>query len=119
MKICDECKKEFDDNTTFYQGYCKSCYAKIWDSGFESTSDHAYKIGFDELVQDLDEPNKSEEAAKELVNQWNPEWKCSKCNKIIIENDSQLKQEDKVKKILQKCECGGQVVPTPPKKYFH
>ena len=51
---CDDCGCEMED--TGYQGYCYTCYEKKWDSGIESTSDHAYKLGFDDLVQKLDGP---------------------------------------------------------------
>ena len=41
-----KCEKCGDEEKTLYHGYCYSCYEAIWDRGFESTSEHAYDIGF-------------------------------------------------------------------------
>ena len=110
-----------------YNGYCNECYGEIWDAGFESTSEHAYEVGFHDLVDKLDqECNKKMKCALgEIIAEWGPlEWKCGKCEKAIITKaeSSKLKMAEKIEKLCGACQhCGikGHVEPTSPDKFFH
>lgn len=123
---CDECGCKMEDEGC--QGYCDSCYGKKWDAGFESTSDHAYKLGFDELVETLDGPwtEESKDAAREIMVEWGPlEWKCEKCGKVRLEKEGASRMKisgSKVEFLCKPCPgCGvdGHVEPVPPDRYFH
>lgn len=122
MERCPECGKEFKKG---YHGYCKECYAKIWDSSFDSTSDNAYKVGFDELVKNLDSDDVSEKenSMKEIISEWGPlEWRCPECNAVRInrEDSAKLSADDKINILSKECSCGsGRARPIYPKKYFH
>ena len=122
---CDKCGDPMDD--AGYSGYCSDCYGKIWDAGFESTSEHAYEIGFNDLVKDLKDPSskKAEKAIKELEGEWGPlAWFCKKCKaeRITKEKSSDLTYGETIELLRKPCPgCGivGHFKPEPPDKYFH
>jgi hypothetical protein len=45
-KKCEKCGDALDGNGI--QGYCSTCYEKIWDNGFESTTQHAEELADEE-----------------------------------------------------------------------
>ena len=82
---CEKCGDVMKDKG--YSGYCHECYSEIWDSGFESTSEHAYEIGFYQLVDRLKGPctEKAKKAIGEIMGEWGPlQWNCRKCKSILI-----------------------------------
>ena len=112
MEECCECGKEMIKG---YQGYCRTCYGKIWDSGFDSTSDHAYKIGFDELARELGRPCTDDvrKAIKDILSDWpDLEWRCAKCDAVWSAKGGMTELE----KLCGDCpDCGaGYAKPTPP-----
>ena len=65
-----------------YQGYCKKCYSEIWDSGFQSTSEHAYQIGHGELNRKI--AGQLDDSFGQTINQIKSDfeterWECTKC----------------------------------------
>ncbi|MBD3318702.1 hypothetical protein GF342_02215 [Candidatus Woesearchaeota archaeon] len=121
-KKCEECGVEED---SLIQGYCTSCYAKKWDEGFESTSEHAYEIGYADDMAQLKGVlgPKAEEALRDIFFTWGVgEWKCGKCGAARVKKGEELTFDQAKGKILGPCpKCGvvGYLVRTPPKKYFH
>lgn len=101
---CENC-----DGEAKYHGYCKKCYSEIWDNGFSSTSDHAYKIGFDELAEDVkgDVDEKFDKAVKEINPEWEVKWYCLKCG------------AERQPKRCASCGTVGYVKPSRPEKYFN
>lgn len=126
MKKCDTCNHEFDDNETFYSSTCHDCYAKRWDEGFQSTSEHAYEIGFNQLMERLGK--EWEESHKkdiiEVFGDWGiGEWKCTKCGQVRIseEDAEKMKVNEALEKLQSACpECSvkGYLKRKAPKKFF-
>ena len=118
---CAKCGIEVESYS--YGDYCSNCAEEVWDSGFESTSEHAYEIGFHDLVQKLnDGGRRAEKAVGEILGEWGPlTWKCSECGKTIIakEESLQISLEEKLKLLTTRCECGGVIEPVPPDTFFH
>lgn len=51
IKKCTKCRTPLDGNGI--SGYCDNCYGKIWDAGFESTTQHAEEITRKAEIEDM------------------------------------------------------------------
>ena len=121
---CAKCGEEVDSYS--YGDYCSTCANEVWDSGFQSTSEHAYEVGFHDLVNKLDKEcdKKARHAIGEIMGEWDiPDWRCPSCDAIRLGPDDikEMSHEEKMDKICAPCpECGEKKcgVPTAPDKYF-
>ncbi len=120
---CDKCGKEVDSYS--YGDYCSTCADEVWDSGFQSTSEHAYEIGWNDEIKNLkgDWTSKLEKAAHTIWRDYDPvKWKCSKCKKVrLSKKEAGTLTWGEIKAKLKKCSCGvtGHLKPDAPDKWFH
>ena len=91
-KVCDRCGRETDSFS--YGGYCEICADEIWDSGFESTTQHAEEIyeqqlrWKEEVNRELNKEKINYKQVAELLQFRSGTLKCSKCGYVRIDSKS-------------------------------
>ena len=113
QKKCKECGKEAD--TLYSEGYCYNCYAVIWDSGFETSSQWGESVAHHDAMAEInDDCSDDIEGMKEnigyvLSNFESGEWRCKQCGhvRISIKEQEISNREDIMAKLIQPCpDCG-------------
>ncbi len=124
LKKCSGCGTMVESYS--YGDYCYSCAADVWDGGFQSTSEHAYEVGWHDHVEGLDEPcsKKGRKAILEIIRDFDPvDWKCQGCGEVRVKKDEVggTPFEELIKRICAPCECGEKrpAFPNEPEKWFH
>lgn len=106
-KKCEKCGVVVDSYS--YGSFCSSCAAEVWDTGFESTTQHAEEIyeaqmeEEEEINKSLDKANISYTAVRKLVKYRSGNFRCGKCGKLRIKwahFNPPKEDEEKLREIL-------------------
>ena len=111
--VCKNCGKVTD--ILYADEYCDYCYSKIWDRGFEVTSEWAENIAHNDAISDINddiETNSGDLSADiryVLTNFEKSDWYCTECSAVRLSSEEQvtLPVESIAEQLRGQCpECG-------------
>ncbi|MBN1182853.1 MAG: hypothetical protein JXB49_11235 [Bacteroidales bacterium] len=112
-KTCKECGKKTD--TLYSDWYCYDCYAVIWDSGFETTSQWGESVAHSDAMKDIDDDcyghiDEMKQSINYVLANFEPgEWRCKQCGcvRLSIEEQKTANRNSMVAALIQACpDCG-------------
>ncbi len=106
-------------------GICYGCEKHNWNEGFDSTTEHAYEVGHNDLNRKLDGKltKKFEEVIREIMGDFDTDkWLCTKCETVRVEGSDKMDIDKTVKELLKpcpKCKAKGYLEHVVKGSYYH